>query len=57
MEEVNLSAIKVELEVVKTKVSLRLDLISADCSATSQEEKGGPYTHEAQLTLYLVHHI
>ena len=60
MEEenkVNLSAFKVKLEVAKTKVSPRLDLISADSPVTSQAEKGGPYTHEAQLALYIVHHI
>ena len=59
MEEenkVNLSAFKVKLEAAKTKVSPRLDLISADCPATSQEEKGEPYTHEAQLN-YVVHNI
>ena len=44
-------------EVAKTKVRPRLDLISADCPATSQEEKEGPYTHEAQITSYVVHHI
>ena len=47
-----------KLQVVKTKVSPRLDLISApDCPTTSQAEKGGPYTHEAQLTSYVVHHV
>ena len=39
---VNLSAFKVKLQVVKTKVSPRLDLISAPaCPTTSQAEKGG----------------
>ena len=55
---VNLSAFKVKLQVVKSKVSPRLDLISTpDCPATSQAEKGGSYTHEAQLTSYVVHDI
>ena len=54
----NLSAFKVKLQVVKSKVSPRLDLISAPhCPATSQAEKGGSYTHEAQLTAYVVHNV
>ena len=55
MEEenkVSLSAFKIKLEV-----SPRLDLILASCPANSQEEEEGPYTHEAQLTLYVVHHV
>ena len=52
--KVNLSAIKFELEVAMTKVSPRLELISADCPVTSQAEKGEPYTHEAQLTSYVI---
>ena len=55
--EFNLSAFKIKLEVAKTKVSPRLDLILTGCPATSQAEKGGPYTHEAQLTLYVIHNI
>ena len=60
MEEenkVNLSAFKIKLEVAKTKVSPRLDLILAGCPATSQAEKGGSYTHEAQLTSYVIHNV
>ena len=55
---VNLSAFKVKLQVVKTIVSPRLDLISApDCPCTSQAERRGSYTHEAQLPSYIVHDI
>ena len=50
-QEVKLSAFKVECEVVKIKVSPRLGLISEDCPTTSQAKKGGPYTHEARITI------
>ena len=50
--KVNLSAFKIKLEVAKTKVSPRLDLILAGCPATSQEEKGGPYTTHMKLSLH-----
>ena len=56
MEEEN-KVFKVKLEVANTKVSPKLDLISADCLATSQVEKGGTYAHEAELASYVVHHI
>ena len=55
--KVNLSAFKIKLEVAKTKVSPRLCLILAGCSDTSQAEKGGPYTHEAQLIPYVIHDV